>query len=267
MATDTGCQLVAAPETGEPTFHPFPRLPVELRLKIWEEVIPEIHDRLLFARKPGFIRPEKHKFLSVLQSVSQESREVFLKRFPVGLKITLRTSHDAYWKAYHTKLRVDWYDVGLLYINPKHDVLVVGHPCPDDVLRGAICSDKISMDHVAQPLRRQEHRDAMQNIMELPCPSEEFGKCWEIEKSDICINTNDEDGECNGCGDCHPEYEYEDSYQLSETKWHFGGVKKLIKLTYPLDQEGVLEFYQDVEDLTGSELLQKWHSKCTVTIS
>ncbi|KAK8057989.1 hypothetical protein PG994_008437 [Apiospora phragmitis] len=67
------------------TFHPFSRLPTELRIKIWGTRFPELYDRLVWARKPGWIRPVSKRVASALLSVSIESRDVYLTHFPMGL--------------------------------------------------------------------------------------------------------------------------------------------------------------------------------------
>ncbi|KAK8113567.1 hypothetical protein PG984_014093 [Apiospora sp. TS-2023a] len=119
--------VLSTPATEGDTFHPFLRLPIELRIKIWELLIPETKGRLVWVREPGWVMMERAKFPSILLSACHESRCIYLQRFPMGLEVSKRALHTDYWgHSWHANF--SWYDKGLVYLNPDHDVLMLGQP-------------------------------------------------------------------------------------------------------------------------------------------
>lgn len=85
-------QLVnSTPKTEAPNeFHQFMRLPIEMGTQIWEELIPEIHDRIIWVREPGWLKADARRLTSILLRVSPESRKVYLKRFPMALNVYIK---------------------------------------------------------------------------------------------------------------------------------------------------------------------------------
>ncbi|KAK7963376.1 hypothetical protein PG988_010350 [Apiospora saccharicola] len=121
-------QLTISPRKAEAPveFHPFPRLPIELRIQIWEELIPEIHDRIIWVRDPGWIKVDKTRFSSILLRVSPESRDVYLMRFPMPLTVC---NYDMWLNPNkNCPLQTDWTSRGVVHINPEHDILAIGQP-------------------------------------------------------------------------------------------------------------------------------------------
>ncbi|KAK8034011.1 hypothetical protein PG993_009006 [Apiospora rasikravindrae] len=236
-----------------PTFHPFSRLPIELRIKIWEELIPELHTRLLWVREPGWMKLDKKKFASILLSVSYESREVLLKRFPVGLKVCKRWMSLRDTESWFPRLKVSWSDVGVVYIHPERDVLVIGQPWPEY----STCSepglpftgDEFTL--LAKPLRRQIPRDRIRNVIEFPHTMVDTPGSFDV-------NFSEEPG-------CETERIPEDVDGKPTDDWNFGGVTKRLTLTAPLDNTEVLELYEDSKEMSGSEMLEKWGGKFTVS--
>ncbi|KAK8113569.1 hypothetical protein PG984_014095 [Apiospora sp. TS-2023a] len=258
LATQLDNQLVlstSAPKPTKPTtFHPFVRLPIELRIKIWEQFIPETRGRLVWMRQPGWIMADKERFTSILLSACRESREeVYLKRFPMALELATReVSCSDYW-GHQWRASVDWDDrAGTIYINPAHDVLVLGQPWVEDFHPFHSRKD---FTLLAKPLRREEPRSRIRNIIEFP------GAVELKDQFDIM----DSEGE-----DWHWQEDPDDTpgnrlWGLPTEHWTFEGVTKHLTLTAPLDDEEALEFFNDAKELSGQDVLQKWGGKFTIS--
>ncbi|KAK8064283.1 hypothetical protein PG996_008935 [Apiospora saccharicola] len=252
LATQMDNQLVLSTSATKPTkpttFHPFVRLPIELRIKIWEQFIPETRGRLVWMRQPGWILADKERFTSILLSACRESREeVYLKRFPMALELTLReASPSGYWDKQLLRI-IEWDDrIGTIYINPEHDVLVLGQPWVKDYNDFTL---------LAKPLRREEPRSRIRNIIEFP-GAEELKDEFDIMYSE------GENWRWQEDPDDTPENR---QWGLPTKHWTFEGVTKHLTLTAPLDDEETLQFYHDAKELSGQDVLQKWGGKFTVS--
>lgn len=80
------------------------RLPIELRIKIWEEFIPEKRSRLIWMREPGWMKADKERFTSILLSACRESRELYLQLFPMALEVCARDLFHDYF-AHQSRLK------------------------------------------------------------------------------------------------------------------------------------------------------------------
>lgn len=232
------------------TFQPFPRLPTELRIKIWELFIPETRGRLIWMRQPGWIMADKERFTSILLSACPESREVYLKRFPMGLELNKReVSFSDYW-GHQWRSSVDWWgNIGTIYINPEQDVLVLGQPGKE--FGGNPFHNRRDFTLLAKPLRREGPRQRIRNIIEFP-GSEELRDEFDIEFSESEAYD--------------PEDTYENKLWGFPTKhWTFDGVTKRLMLTHPFDKEETLKFCYDAKNLSDREVLQKWGGRYTLT--
>ena len=99
------------------TFHPFPKLPVELRLKVWKHALPERrvveidYDRWAgwFPRRKAAHEP------SALLAACKESREEFLRVY--SLQISRKTIHR--WTGSYAAS----YTSPVCYVDPEFDIL------------------------------------------------------------------------------------------------------------------------------------------------
>ncbi|KAK8064281.1 hypothetical protein PG996_008933 [Apiospora saccharicola] len=192
-------QLVISPRktesvTESPTeFHPFVRLPIELRTQIWEELIPEIHDRIIWVREPGWLKVDRKRFTSVLLHVSPESRQIYLTRFPIALTVRIRLeSFNPF--ALHP-LSTDWYERGVVFINPVHDILAIGQPWPEPSWRNSDTSynDEYCRENpyladdyalLAQQLRREKPRNRIRKVIEFPVSNSCNPGTWAVDISE-----------------------------------------------------------------------------------
>ncbi|KAK7968027.1 uncharacterized protein PG986_002304 [Apiospora aurea] len=237
-----------------PTFHPFPRLPIELRMQIWEVLIPETRTRLLWVREPGWMKLDKKKFTSILLSVSHENRSTFLKRFPMGLKVCQRSMTLRKTDSSLPRLAVSWADRGVVYIHPARDVLVIGQPWPEYSTCAEpgllpFTGDEFTL--LAKPLRRQKPRDRIRNVIE-------FEHAMVDTPGAFDVNFSEEP-------DSETELIPEDVDGKPTDDWNFGGVTRRLKLTATLEREEILKLYEDSKELSGSEMLEKWGGKFTVS--
>ncbi|KAK7936142.1 hypothetical protein PG985_001637 [Apiospora marii] len=264
-------------------FHPFMRLPIELRTQIWEELIPEIHDRIIWVREPGWLKVDPKRFTSILLHVSPESRRIYLARFPMALNVC---SCDLELGKGHI-LDGHWHNRGTIYINPLHDVLAIGQPWQESDTRDSdfyhgttIFSDALGFDVqwteedvsenpytgddfalLARPLRRQRPRDRMRKLIEFPITMAHHPGDSEIEKSEWIYRWWEEYRWEEDSVDGIIDNENDDDPTES---WDFNGVTKRHMFTGTLDNNQIWEFHRDMDCLSGSELLQKWNGNFTV---
>ncbi|KAK7936143.1 hypothetical protein PG985_001638 [Apiospora marii] len=254
-------QLVLSPSaTKTATFHPFPRLPSELRIKIWEEFIPETHGRLIWMRQPGWIMADKERFTSILLSACPESRDVYLKRFPMGLELNHREVSSDYW-GHQWRTSVNWGgNVGTIYINPEQDVLVLGQP--GEGYGGFHSPSREDFTLLAKPLRREEPRRRIRNVIEFP-GSEKLRDEFDIAFSEL---QDEYEIEYSEDGDYDPDDTPENNlWGLPTVHWTFEGVTKRLTPTDPFDEDEASEFCDDAKNLSGREVLKKWEGKFTLS--
>ncbi|KAK8057988.1 hypothetical protein PG994_008436 [Apiospora phragmitis] len=149
---------------------------------------------------------------------------------------------------------------------------------------------------MAQPLRREERRNQIRNMIEFP--NNRIPPRWEMANSDGLSpydeiledfesdddiseehpedakfdddisdespedDISDESLEDSISGDS-PEDEINNDGESIED-WNFGGLTMHMKLTAPMDVEDSWSFYCGAEELTGSQMLQVWGDKFTV---
>ncbi|KAK7963374.1 hypothetical protein PG988_010348 [Apiospora saccharicola] len=259
-ASEIATETTTETATGTATFHPFPRLPTELRIKIWEMLIPETRGRLIWVREPGWITMEKEKFASILLSACPESREIYLKRFPMGLEVDKRALFSDYF-AHCFRASFSYYTKGVIYLNPDHDVLVFGYPWEqtngEDSVRWTSTFEEGTDNHwykdydfafLAKALRHEVPRSRFRNLVEFPN--------W-LEQDDY-VAIHESEQEDWDTGDT-----YEDKDGKATEDWYFDGITRHLTATGPFDREEGLKFYHDAKEMSGHDLFQKWATKFT----
>ncbi|KAI1365839.1 hypothetical protein F5Y08DRAFT_164246 [Xylaria arbuscula] len=158
------------PQQGE--FHPFPKLPTELRLEIWKiAILDHSQDRLvpLLGRIYSVI-PTPYVACSPFFSVSRESRQVAIRLYPIRLSVTLDAA--ALGNGY-TGLDIvaSCRKPGAIYVSDKLDVFVL---ISDDIWFSKILSRKSDtyLDRVTIPKTSQRRSasltsDQLANVRQL----------------------------------------------------------------------------------------------------
>ncbi|KAK8064282.1 hypothetical protein PG996_008934 [Apiospora saccharicola] len=260
-STETTTETATETATGTANFHPFPRLPTELRIKIWEMLIPEVRGRLIWVREPGWITMETEKFSSILLSACPESREIYLKRFPMCLEVTSRGVFSDYF-GHCFRASFSWYPKGVIYLNPDHDVLVFGYPWNENDGKDSVhwrstfedgtdnhwYYEDYDFAFLAKALRREMPRSRFRSLFEFPN--------W-LEQDDY-VAIHESEQEDWDTGDT-----YEDKDGKATEDWYFDGITMHLTATGPFDREEGLKFYHDAKEVSGHDLFQKWATKFT----
>lgn len=140
--------------------------------------------------------------------------------------------------------------MGVIYINPEHDVLLLDQPWDEAHLTAGPREPPDTRKEftlLAKPLRRQAQRDRIRNVLEFPAVPADMPDKFDIE---------DSEGEsCYYYLEDVPEVQ---QWGFADDDWNFDGVTKRLTLNDPLDVGQSWNFYQDAKEMTGSDFLEKW---------
>lgn len=123
-----------------PTFHPFNKLPPDIRVKIWKEALPGARVvELEYTNGGGWWAPLESKQTSALQCTNHEAREVFLKHYSLLCRYgpsdytpkNLARQEEDYNKplpypAHYLDPNANLSDFPACYFDPDVDILYLG---------------------------------------------------------------------------------------------------------------------------------------------
>ncbi|KAK7932640.1 hypothetical protein PG985_003352 [Apiospora marii] len=195
------------------TFHNFVMLPTELRLAIWECSLEEekagrhVLVRLEFSQADEQTIMPTRQLTSSLLRVNQEARALFLKAFPVAVDVfKIEVGEHNVWSSclmVESTQTGEWYltrqfyydmpslrekerHAGLVYLNPKTDIFVLGFGLATGSARNMARYRKV-LECQSSPLPRQVG-GSIKRVLCLspfaPCHYRQFEASWDSISAD-----------------------------------------------------------------------------------